>query len=93
MIGLIVSQELRSKPEDAQLVEVLFETSYLPSRYLETRPIPPSQHPTSHSGDRYRFSLRVMVNRELVNELVRFGNEIEVLAPVALKEMVAARLK
>ena len=66
------------------------DSSLLPA--LETRPIHPSQRLTDQDGDRYEFSLRVIINPELVNELVRFGRELEVLAPESLKEMVAARL-
>lgn len=81
-----------TRPEGARPVEVLFETSYLPSRYLETRPIHPSQRLLSHENDRYRFSLRVILNHELLNELLRFGSDLSVLAPAALKEMLAGRL-
>jgi len=81
-----------TKPEGAQPVEVLLETTYLPSRYLETRPIHPSQRLLRQEGERYVFALRVIVNPELVNELVRFGNDVKVAAPVALKEMVERRL-
>jgi predicted DNA-binding transcriptional regulator YafY len=81
-----------TKPEGAQPVEVLLETTYLPSRYLETRPIHPSQRLLRQEDERYVFALRVIVNPELVNELVRFGNDVKVAAPVALKEMVERRL-
>ncbi|MEZ4942147.1 MAG: WYL domain-containing protein [Saprospiraceae bacterium] len=81
-----------TKPDGAEPVAVRFATTYLNARYLETRPIHPSQRLMDQDGDRYEFSLRVIINPELVNELVRFGRELEVLAPENLKEMVAVRL-
>ncbi len=81
-----------SKPENAPVVEVQFETSYLSSRYLETRPIHPSQELILVNDQRYRFSLRVILNHELVNELVRFGNDLRVLGPVELVELVARKV-
>lgn len=67
-------------------------TPWLNARYLETRPIHPSQRLSDQDGNRYEFSLRVIINPELVNELVRFGRELEILAPENLRDMVAARL-
>jgi len=77
-----------TKPDNAQPVEVQFETSYLSSRYIETRPIHASQHLVHQENDRYRFSLTVILNQELVNELVRYGNDLSVIKPTSLKESV-----
>ncbi|MDO8366224.1 MAG: WYL domain-containing protein [Saprospiraceae bacterium] len=82
-----------SKPEHAPVVDVQFETSYLSSRYLETRPIHPSQELILVNNQRYRFSLRVILNHELVNELVRFGNDLRVIGPEVLVGMVEARVQ
>ena len=81
-----------TKPDGAQPVEVQIETTYLPSRYLETRPIHPSQRLLRHDGDRYVFALHVIVNPELVNELVWFGNNVQVLSPPELRALVQGRL-
>jgi len=81
-----------SKPENAQAVDVQFETSYLSSRYLETRPIHPSQQMIQVKDNRYRFSLKVILNHELVNELVRFGNDLRVIGPPDLVERVEGRV-
>lgn len=80
-----------TKPDDAEPVEVEFETTYLPSRYLETRPIHPSQRIVRQEGDRFIFSLRVFLNYELVNELLRLGGDLKILGPAALVEMVKER--
>ena len=81
-----------SKPEGAEAVDIIFEVPYLASRYLETRPIHPSQYLMGKYNDRYRFGMKVILNHELVNEFLRYGNELKVLAPTALQEMVEARI-
>ena len=81
-----------SKSEDAQVVKVQFETSYLSSRYLETRPIHPSQQLIHAENDRYRFALKVILNHELVNELMRYGRDLRVIGPAALVELLEGRL-
>lgn len=80
-----------TKPDNAQVETVEFETSYLPSRYLETRPIHPSQRLLRQEHDRFIFSLRVFLNYELVNELLRLGSDLKVMGPPALVEMVKER--
>lgn len=80
-----------TKPDNAQPETVEFETSYLPSRYLETRPIHPSQRLLRHEHGRFVFSLRVFLNYELVNELLRLGADLRVLGPLALVEMMRER--
>ena len=81
-----------SKSEDALAVNVQFETSYLSSRYLETRPIHPSQQLIHAENDRYRFALKVILNHELVNELMRYGRDLRVIGPAALVELLEGRL-
>lgn len=80
-----------TKPDDAQVETVEFETSYLPFRYLETRPIHPSQRLLRQENDRFIFSLRVFLNYELVNELLRLGADLKVLGPPVLVDMVKER--
>lgn len=65
--------------------------SFLSSRYLETRPIHPSQRFLRLVNDRFVFSLRVILNYELVNELLRLGADLKVLGPPTLVEMVKER--
>lgn len=77
-----------SKPEQSAPVEVEFETSYLPSRYLETKPVHSSQRLVKRENDRYRFSLHVILNYELINELARFGKDLKVLRPSDLQDML-----
>jgi predicted DNA-binding transcriptional regulator YafY len=80
-----------SKQEGASVIEILFETSYLSSRYLETRPIHPSQQLIHQENGIYRFSLKVILNHEVVNELLRFGNEIKVIGPAEVVEILQVR--
>lgn len=65
----------------AEPVELVFETTILLSKYLETKPIHHSQ--TLHSCDerRAKFSIFVIPNYELYSELARFGNALHVVSP------------
>lgn len=80
-----------TKPDNSKLENIEFETSYLPSRYLETRPIHPSQRLVRQENNRFVFSLHVILNYELVNELLRFGGDLKVLGPPALLGMMQER--
>lgn len=80
-----------TKPDNARPETVEFSTSYLFSRYLETSPIHHSQRFVREKNDRYVFSLQVILNYELVNELLRYGIELEVLGPPSLLEMIKER--
>ncbi len=81
-----------TKPDGAKPVNIRFITTYLNARYLETRPIHPSQRLVSQTNDRYVFALRLILNPELVNELIRFGGDLKVLEPESLRAMLTARL-
>jgi predicted DNA-binding transcriptional regulator YafY len=80
-----------SKPENSAPETVMLELSYLNARYLETRPVHASQTYLGEHNGRHRFSLKVYINHELVNELLRFGKDLTVLAPEGLRKMVAER--
>ena len=73
-------------------MDIEFEVSYLSSRYLETRPIHSSQRLVHQVDDRYLFAMKVILNQELVNEMLRFGNDLSVLKPLELRERVEKRL-
>jgi predicted DNA-binding transcriptional regulator YafY len=80
-----------SRPEHEKPQMVLLELSYLNAKYLETRPIHPSQTFVGERDGRHRFSLRVYLNHELVNELMRFGKDLAVMEPEELRRMIEAR--
>lgn len=80
-----------SKPENSSPETVILELSYLNARYLETRPVHASQTFLGEHNGRHRFSLRVYINHELVNELLRFGKDLEVIEPEELRKMVESR--
>lgn len=80
-----------SRPEHEKPQMVLLELSYLNAKYLETRPVHPSQTFVGEQNGRHRFSLRVYLNHELVNELMRFGKDLAVMEPEELRRMIEAR--
>lgn len=70
-----------SRPEDGAPVSVVFETTFLLSRYLETKPLHASQQLLERDGHRAVFSITVIPNPEMYAELRRFGKALRVLEP------------
>lgn len=65
--------------------DITLQTSLIVSRYLETKPIHPSQRLLQRSDRDATFALRVMPNYELYAELARFGKDLSVLAPEGVR--------
>lgn len=53
--------------------------------YLLTKPLHPSQHLTDEADDHAEFAYELVPNRELENEILALGPEVEVLAPLSLR--------
>lgn len=67
------------------LEDITLETTAIVSRYLETKPIHPSQQLLQRSDRSATFALRVIPNYELYAELARFGKDLSVLAPEGVR--------
>ncbi|MCS6928266.1 MAG: WYL domain-containing protein [Saprospiraceae bacterium] len=70
-----------SRPEGAVPTQVVFESTVLLSRYLETKPLHASQRLLERDEKRAVFCLTVVPNPEMYAELRRFGPALRVLAP------------
>lgn len=81
--------KLRSKQK--QLVE--FKTYGVMSDYLLTKPIHSSQQLLRQDKKSSRFSIEVIPNYELISTFLSFGNEVEVIKPLALREEIMVKLK
>ncbi len=86
VIGLTIPEE--SVEEEVQL---LFSPSRAP--YVITKPI----HRTQKSGQpqpdgRYLIRLKLIVNQELESVILSFGQDVEVLAPLNLKQSIKRQL-
>lgn len=70
-----------TRPEGAAPVEITFRTTVLQSKYLQTKPLHPSQTKLEETVNGALFSIRVIPNYELYSELLRFGRSLEVVSP------------
>ena len=62
-------------------------------QYVQTKPLHPSQENGPADASGLEISLRVQLNRELETLVLSFGDDVEVLAPAALRQQVAGRLR
>jgi predicted DNA-binding transcriptional regulator YafY len=70
-----------TRPEGATPVEITFRTTVLQSKYLQTKPLHPSQKMLGETANGVLFSIQVIPNYELLSELLRFGRSLEVISP------------
>jgi len=73
-------------PEGEKPVLVTIRTTLREAAYLQDLPLHPSQHLVRQEGDHCIFALRVIPNPNLMMELLRHGNRLEVLAPQSLRQ-------
>lgn len=58
--------------------------------YIKNKPL----HPTQHCYDKeYRISIDVIPNNELIALLLSFGSQLEVLAPLSVRDMMKEHVK
>lgn len=67
--------------------------SAMQAPYIETKPLHPSQRFRRNEDGSAEVRLRIIPNRELSNLLCSFGEHVEVVAPLSLREQVKTRLK
>ncbi|HEY9054605.1 MAG TPA: WYL domain-containing protein [Rectinemataceae bacterium] len=72
-----------SLPE-GEPVEVRFIATSLQARYLEALPLHRSQRVVARKEDGVEFSLRLIPNYELTQELLKLGDSVQVLSPPSL---------
>ena len=81
-------------PEDVPPVLVKFRTTAREAAYLKDLPLHPSQVFLGEDEDgRSLFAIRVIPNPNLLMELCKHGNRLEVLEPATLRAQVAAELR
>ena len=77
-------------PDGTEPERVVLRFNALQSSYVRSLPLHASQRELPGTGD---FELLVVLNPELEKELLSFGESVEVLEPVSLRERIAARIK
>lgn len=80
--------EFNSKP-----VEVVLHCRQILGQYLESQPLHKSQHLKWRSDGSAEVSLVVLITYELINEILGYGQAMEVLEPELLRTHIAAELK
>ena len=81
-------------PEGEPPVLVKLRTTRREAAYLQDLPLHPSQVFLGEENDGHcLFAMRVIPNPNLVMELCKHGNRLEVLEPEALREQVATELR
>ena len=81
-------------PEDEPPVLVKFRTTEREAAYLKDLKLHPSQRFLGRDGDgKSLFAMLVIPNPDLVMELCRHGNRLEVLEPADLREKVVQELR
>lgn len=74
-----------TRPSGAEPVEIVFETTVLLSKYLETKPLHTSQRLLRRDSNSALFSIRVIPNYEMSSELARFGKALRVTEPESVR--------
>lgn len=80
-----------NKPENTEPIDIELEVDTVASYYVESKPLHRSQHLKSRNAKRAVFSLRLIPNQELLNDLLAYGKYIRVLSPPSFREMLAER--
>ncbi len=80
----------RFADESIQKVELLFSKELAP--YIRTKPLHPTQVHKFLDDGRLHVYLNVIPNYELESLILSFGEDVEVLSPVSLREKISERL-
>jgi predicted DNA-binding transcriptional regulator YafY len=75
-------------PGDGQPEEIILSFTPLQGKYVRSLPLHDSQEVILNNAEEMRISLKVFITRELITEILSFGNEVKVLKPPSLIEEV-----
>jgi predicted DNA-binding transcriptional regulator YafY len=82
------------RPPKEEPVTITLRTTPLQACYLRTKPLHRTQTEVSSiNALRPEFTLTLIPNPELEMQLLSFGDAVEVIEPVSLRERMAARIK
>ena len=79
-------------PEGCEPVDVILSVSNSRYNYIKTKPLHLTQRKLGEDKAYTRISINVKINKELIALLLSFGSDIEVLAPVSLREEIAQKI-
>ena len=81
-----------TKPENAEVENILLQFTPNISPYIITKPIHPSQK-HKHTEEGLEVSIKAIPNYELEKLILSFGEDVLVLAPQTLKARISSRLR
>lgn len=82
-----------SVPDGAKPVDIKLKFSKERFKYVETKPIHPSQQVIERDEQGVVVGLHLIENKELISLLHYFGPDVEVLAPASLRATIAAHYR
>lgn len=82
-----------TSPANAEPERVVLRVQATEANYFKTLPMHSSQQILRETDAFTVFALTVILNHELEREILAFGELVEVLEPVALRERIAGRVK
>jgi WYL domain len=69
-----------------EVSEVIFTSTPIQAKYLEALPLHHSQEVIANNETEVTFRLYVVVNIELIQHLLRLGDEVKIISPASLKD-------
>lgn len=80
-------------PKDGKVERIVLKVDDWVADYLKTAPIHQSQQIELADDGSYRLTLDLIVNHELEQELLVYGEHVTVMEPAAFRERMADRIK
>ncbi len=74
-------------------VDVVLRFGQRQAQFIRTQPLHPTQQLVREDADTITVSIRVIPSAELSMALLSFGDSVEVIAPVTLRDEIAATVK
>lgn len=82
-----------TSPPDQPVERVLLRFSKQEGQYVLSLPLHPNQKTVEQNEQYVVVELRVILNHELEREILAYGQEVEVLEPLHLREKLLARIQ
>lgn len=83
-----ITADNKSQPEN-----VVFKADNVAAKYIDSQPFHTSQKIIKEGKNRTTFELKILISEEFIRSILSYGGEIEVLAPLSLRENVMKRLR
>jgi predicted DNA-binding transcriptional regulator YafY len=83
MVGVV-------RPKDAEIVKVVLRFYNGREKYFKTKPFQPDYEEFFEEDKQDQVWFETIINKELVQQILSYGEDVEVLEPMELKEQVRA---